>query len=64
MILFYSGMTCGESLPERALAAVNPAIMLTYYEIHEKRGDTLKRFMSHANRRRAELKAKKKRKTK
>lgn len=50
MILFYSGSTSGESLPERALAESEPGIMLTYWEMREKKGDTLKRFGRHVQR--------------
>lgn len=50
MILFYSGSTSGESLPERVLAKINPGVMLTYWEMKEKKGDTLKRFGRHIQR--------------
>lgn len=54
MILAYSGSTSGESLPERVLGLKDPplpAVMLTYYEIYQGRGDTLRRFKRHAKRR-------------
>lgn len=56
MILYYSGMTSGNSLPERALVDVHPAIMLTFWEIHGNRGDTKRRFFKHLKRRKAALK--------
>jgi hypothetical protein len=52
MKLFYSGSTSGESLPEQALRDVPASIMLTWYEIYEKRGDTKTRFFRHERRRR------------
>lgn len=51
VILYYSGSTSGISLPERALAADKPAIMLTYWEIHYKKGTTATRFKRHSARR-------------
>jgi hypothetical protein len=54
MIIYYSGSTSGESLPERALLErphPQPAIMLTFFEIDAGRGDTLRRFERHAKRR-------------
>lgn len=56
MILFYSGSTSGESLPERVLHDSNPGVMLTYYEMHLGRGDTIRRFERHAKQRRKEKK--------
>jgi len=50
IILFYSGSTSGESLPERVLAKAEPGIMLTYWEMRENKGDTLRRFIRHAQR--------------
>jgi len=51
MILFYSGSTSGESLPERVLEHNQPGVMLTFWEMHEKRGDTIRRFERHAAKR-------------
>ena len=51
MHLFYSGTTSTESLPEIVHKDINdgkgPAVMLTYYEIHEKRGDAARRLERH-----------------
>jgi hypothetical protein len=55
MIMFYSGSTNGESLPERVLCKNKPGVMLTYYEmdIESRRGDTIKRFERHAQQRKS-----------
>ena len=47
--LFYSGSSTGRSLPEQALMNENPPpdLMLTYYEIREKKGNTITRFNRH-----------------
>lgn len=58
MILFYSGSTAGDSLPERALYEDAPAVMLTFFEMYEKRGDTIRRFERHAQKRKEEQDAK------
>lgn len=50
MVLFYSGSTSGESLPERVLVDINPGVMLTYWEMRENKGDTLRRFKRHIQR--------------
>jgi hypothetical protein len=50
MIIYYSGSTSGESLPERALANDDPAIMLTFWEIFEGKTDTKGRFNRHKER--------------
>ena len=50
MVLFYSGSTSGESLPERVLANIDPGVMLTYWEMKENKGDTLRRFKRHMQR--------------
>jgi hypothetical protein len=55
MLLFYSGSTSGESLPEQALKdkhnGKGPDIMLTFYEVYEMRGDTKTRIFRHIKRR-------------
>jgi hypothetical protein len=51
MILFYSGSTSGESLPERVLETHQPGVMLTYWEMYEQRGDTIRRFERHVAKR-------------
>lgn len=58
LVLFFSGSTSGDSLPERALEKRRPGVMLTYWEIHIGRGDTLKRFQRHATRLQEERNAK------
>ena len=45
--LFYSGSSSGRSLPEIALIDDKPDLMLTYYEIREKKGNTQTRFNRH-----------------
>lgn len=51
MHLFFSGSTSGKSLPEQCLFDQKPDIMLTFYEIHAKKGDTKTRFLRHESRR-------------
>ena len=52
MKLFFSGSTSGESLPEHVLKDWNdgPAVMLTFYEIDDARGDATKRMERHVGR--------------
>ncbi len=50
MILFYSGTTSGESLPERVFEKEGAEIMITYWEIDEKRGDAARRLKKHIER--------------
>jgi hypothetical protein len=61
MVLFYSGSTSGESLPEQALKdksnGQGPDIMLTFYEVYEMRGDTKTRIFRHIKRRKAQTDA-------
>jgi hypothetical protein len=64
MILFFSGSTSGESLPERVLYEHSPGVMLTYFEMHQKRGDTIRRFERHARKRKKMLKKRKRRESK
>lgn len=55
LILYYSGSTNGESLPEQALKEKNDGkgadIMLTFYEIINVRGDTKSRMFRHIKKR-------------
>jgi hypothetical protein len=50
--LFYSGSTSGKSLPEQALRDKPCDLMLTFFEIITKRGDTKTRFFRHERKRR------------
>lgn len=50
--LFYSGSTSGESLPEQALKHIPASLMLTFFEVITKRGDTKTRFFRHERKRR------------
>ena len=63
MIMFFSGSTNGESLPERVLCKDKPGVMLTFWEIDGRRGDTIKRFDRHAIRRKKERAESKSRKS-
>ena len=64
MILYYSGATSGESLPERILCDKRMGVMLTYWEMHGQKGDTTKRFERHSEQRLAKLEKKKNKKRK
>lgn len=68
MHIVFSGTTSTESLPEVVLKDMNkgkgPAIMLTYHEIHEKRGDAKRRLERHVERCGRKPKKKRKRKKK
>ena len=62
MIIFYSGRISKVYLPEQILGHNKPGVMLTYYEIHEKQGDTIKRFQRHCERKTKKGKKNEKRK--
>jgi len=47
MLMFFSGSTSADNQPEVALCDIKPGVMLTYWELDGKRGDTTRRFERH-----------------
>lgn len=62
MNIFYSGRISKVYLPEQVLGPNEPCVMLTYYEIHDKQGDTIRRFHRHVERKSKKGKKNEKRK--
>lgn len=51
MIMFFSGSGSKEHRPEVILADRDPGVMLTYYAVFTKEGETVKRMNGHIKRR-------------
>lgn len=48
MVIFYSGNSSRENVPECLMIERDPAIMLTFHDFHKHRTkDTMRRFMIH-----------------
>ena len=59
MIIFYSGNSSKDALPECIIAERKPSIMLTFFDFSINHRSTERRFEAHKNNRLAKLKKKK-----